>query len=132
MQSEPSYISSMTDGAAQPDGSAVAFVIHTNDGQSHPFACATVDVEKMVSWLIGLGVMADDTRRAQGGGGAEPAPKTQISATPVPVRQVALGTGKGPGEVTVAFDMGLFDLAFNLPQEAVKNLHAALGNAIGG
>jgi hypothetical protein len=132
MQSEPSYISSMTDGAAQPDGSAVAFVIHTNDGQSHPFACATVDVEKMVSWLIGLGVMADEARRAQGGGGAEAAPKTEIRATPVPVKQVALGAGKGPGEVTVAFSMGLFDLAFNLPQEAVKNLHAALGKTIGG
>ena len=132
MKSEPAYISSMTDGAAQPDGSAVAFVIHTNDGQSHPFACATVDVEKMVSWLIGLGVMADDARRFQAGRKRGTESKTEIRATPVPVKQVALGAGKGPGEVTVAFDMGLFDLAFNLPHEAVKNLHAALGNAIGG
>lgn len=129
MQSEPAFISSMSNGAAQQDGSAVAFEIQTNDGNSYPFACATVDVEKVVSWLIGLGVMADDARRAQGGAG--PAPKTQMSATPVPVRQVALGAGKGPGEVTVAFDMGLFDLAFNLPQEAAKTLHAALGKSIG-
>jgi hypothetical protein len=130
MQSEPAFIRSMTNGAAQQDGSAVAFEIQTSDGQSFPFACATVDVEKMVSWLIGLGVLADDARRARGG--AEPASKTQMTATPVPVKQVALGAGKAPGEVTVAFDMGLFDLAFNLPQGAAKTLHAALGNAIGG
>jgi len=130
MQSQPAFISSMTNGASQQDGSAVAFEIQTNDGRSHPFACATVDVEKMVSWLIGLGVLADDTRRARGGG-SESSAKTEIRATPVPVKRVALGAGKGPGEATVAFDMGLFDLAFNLPQEAVKNLHAALGKAIG-
>ena len=129
MDSAPAFISSMTNGAAQQDGSAIAFEIQTNDGNSYPFACATVDVEKVVSWMIGLGVMADDARRAQGGA---PAPKTQMSATPVPVKQVALGAGKGPGEVAVAFDMGLFDLAFNLPQEAAKNLHAALDKAIGG
>jgi hypothetical protein len=129
MDSAPAFISSMSNGAAQQDGSAVAFEIQTNDGNSYPFACATVDVEKVVSWLIGLGVLADDARRAQGG--ADPAPKTQMSATPVPVKHVALAAGKGPGEVAVAFDMGLFDLAFNLPQEAAKTLHAALGKAIG-
>jgi len=128
MDSAPAFISSMSNGAAQQDGSAVAFEIQTNDGQSHPFACATVDVEKVVSWLIGLGVLADNARLAQGG---EPAPKTSMNATPVPVKQVALGAGQAPGEVAVAFDMGLFDLAFNLPQEAAKNLHAALGSAIG-
>jgi hypothetical protein len=129
MDSAPAFISSMTNGAAQQDGSAIAFEIQTNDGNSYPFACATVDVEKLVSWLIGLGVLADDARRAKGG---TPAPKTSMSATPVPVKQVALGAGKAPGDVAVAFDMGLFDLAFNLPQEAAKTLHAALGNAIGG
>jgi len=129
MDSAPAFISSMTNGAAQQDGSAVAFEIQTNDGKSYPFACATVDVEKMVSWLIGLGVMADQARKSRGG---KSAPKSQMSATPVPVKQVALGAGQGPGEVAVAFDMGLFDLAFNLPQEAAKNLHAALGKTIDG
>ncbi|HUT50780.1 MAG TPA: hypothetical protein VM325_15690 [Alphaproteobacteria bacterium] len=129
MDSAPAFISSMANGAAQQDGSAVAFEIETNDGQRYPFACATVDVEKVVSWLIGLGVLADNARRAQGGG--EPAPKASMNATPVPVKQVTLGAGQGAGEVAVAFDMGLFDLAFNLPQEAAKKLHAALGSAIG-
>lgn len=130
MDSAPAFISSMANGAAQQDGSAVAFEIQTNDGQSYPFACATVDIEKVVSWLIGLGVLADNARRAQGGD--EPAPKTSMNATPVPVKQVAIGAGPGSGEVAVAFDMGLFDLAFNLPQEAAKKLHADLGSAIGG
>jgi len=130
MASAPPFINSMTKGAAQQDGSAVAFEIQTNDGQSHAFACATVDVEKMVSWLIGLGVMAEEARQSRGR--AASATKTSITATPVPVKRVALGAGTAAGEVTVAFDMGLFDLAFNLPQEAAKNLHAALGGAIGG
>ena len=128
MDAEPAFIRSMTNGAAQQDGSAVAFEIVTDTEESFPFACATVDVEKMVSWLIGLGVMAEEARTAQGG---EAAAKTSMNATPLPVKQVAIASGQGPGDVVVGFDMGLFDLAFNLPQEAVKTLHTALGRAIG-
>jgi hypothetical protein len=130
MDSEPAFIQSMTNGAAQPDGGAVAFEIEANDGQRYPFACATVDVEKMVSWLIGLGLMAEQARLDQGG--AEAAPKTTMNATPVPVKQVATAAGQNPGDVVVGFDMGLFDLAFILPQDTAKRLHAALGSALGG
>ncbi len=130
MDSEPAFIRSLTNGAAQQDGSAVAFEIEANDGQSYPFACATGDVEKIVSWLIGLGVLAEQTRLAQEG--TETKPKTTMSATAVPAKQAAIAAGQGPGEVVVGFDMGLFDLAFNLPHEAAKRLHAALGSAVGG
>ena len=65
-------------------------------------------------------------------GGAEAAPKTTMNATPVPVKQVATAAGQNPGDVVVGFDMGLFDLAFILPQDTAKRLHAALGSALGG
>ena len=123
MDAEPVFIRSMVNGAAQQDGGAVAFEIVSDGDQSFPFACATEDVEKIVSWLIGLGMLADQARADQGG--EQPAVKTEINATPVPVKRAAATAAQGADGVVVGFDMGLFDLAFNLPQEAAKNLHAA-------
>jgi len=130
MDAEPVFIRSMVNGAAQQDGGAVAFEIVADGDQTFPFACATEDVEKVVSWLIGLGLLAEQTRADQGG--EAPPEKTGINATPNPVKRAAAASGQADGGVVIGFDMGLFDLAFNLPQEAAKTLHAALGRAIGG
>jgi len=130
MDIAPEFIKSFRNGAAQQDGEAVAFEIETDGGQPHALACNTGDIGKMVSWLIGLGVMADE-QRATGEGGDEPQ-KTEINATPVPVKHVAAAPGQAPGEVVVGINLGLFDLAFTLPAEAARTLHQALGRSVAG
>ncbi len=124
----PDFIKSLKNGAAQQDGQAVAFDIETEDGEEHSYACTTGDLEKLLSWLIGLGLLADQ-HSAESGIVADGAAKKTISAVPIRIKQIAAGAGDAPGELVIGFDLGAFDLAFSLPAEAVDQLRRAIAKA---
>ncbi|MHA1536269.1 MAG: hypothetical protein ACTSUD_01825 [Alphaproteobacteria bacterium] len=122
---EPDFIKSLKNGASQQDGLAVAFDIVTKDGKDHSYACTTDDLEKLISWLIGLGLLADQNREGSGKVDDGTAKKT-IRAVPIRIKQLAAGAGDAPGEMLIAFDLGSMDLAFTLPVTAVDQLRRAL------
>ena len=90
-------------------------------------ACAA-DLEKLLSWLIGLGLLADKNR-ADAGIVADGTAKKTISAVPIRIKQIAAGAGDEPGELVIGFDLGSFDLAFSLPTEAVDQLRRAMAKS---
>lgn len=124
----PDFIKSLKNGASQQDGQAVAFDIVTEDGEEHSYACTTADLEKLLSWLIGLGLLADKNR-ADAGIVVDGTAKKIISAVPIKIKQIAAGAGDAPGELVIGFDLGSFDLAFSLPPEAVDSLRRALAKS---
>lgn len=124
----PEFIKSLKNGASQQDGQAVAFDIETEDGEEHSYACTTADLEKLLSWLIGLGLLADKNR-VDSGIVADGTAKKTISAVPIKIKQIAAGAGDAPGELVIGFDLGAFDLAFSLPTDAVVQLRNAMAKA---
>lgn len=125
---EPDFIKSLKNGAAQQDGQAVAFSIETKNGEEHSYACTIADFEKLLNWLIGLGLMAD-RHRADADIAADGAAKKTITAVPIRIKQIAAGAGKAPGELVIGFDLGAIDLAFSLPPEAVDQLRRAMAKS---
>lgn len=124
----PDFIKSLKNGAAQQDGQAVAFDIETEDGEEHSYACTTGDLEKLLSWLIGLGLLADE-HSAKSGIAVDDTAKKTINAVPIRIKQIAAGAGDAPGELLIGFDLGAFDLAFSLPTEAVDSLRRAIARS---
>jgi hypothetical protein len=123
--SEPDFIKLLKNGSAQQDGQAVAFSIETKNGNEHSYACTIANFEKLLNWLIGLGLLAD-SQRADADIVADRAAKKTISAVPIRSKQIAAGAGGAPGELVIGFDLGAFDLAFSLPPEAVGQLRRAM------
>jgi len=121
----PDFIKSLKNGAAQQDGQAVAFDIETEDGEEHSYACTTADLEKLLSWLIGLGLLADQ-HSANSGSVTDGTAKKTISAVPIRIKQLGASAGDAPGELIIGIDLGAFDLAFSLPPEAVESLRRTL------
>lgn len=127
-QVDPDFIRQLRNGAAQPDGQAVAFEIETHSGAVHSLACNLHEVEHIISWLIGLGLLA----HGQADAPKTPASKTSVNANPVAVQRIATGRGDAPGQCVVGFDVGPFTLAFALPEQGAKVLRDSLSRMIDG
>ena len=124
---DPDFIKQFRNGAAQADGQAVAFEIETHSGAVHALACGLHEVEHIVSWLVGLGLVAH---------GQSEAPKTAaqqgtVNANPIAVQRIATGRGDAPGQCVVGFDVGPFTLAFALPEQGAKVLRDSLSRMLG-
>ena len=127
-QGDPQFIKQLRNGAAQPDGSAVAFEIETRGGEVHALACTVPEVEHIVTWLVGLGLLAHQQSKPDGP--AQPA--ASINATPIDVQRIATGKGQAPGQCVVGFDVGPFTLAFALPEQGARILRDSLSRMLGG
>jgi hypothetical protein len=112
----------LENGGASANGLDVMFDIVTKDGKSHAFWLARDNIEKFVSYIIGL-----SQHGASVGGGLKAPPDKQIvTASPIEGVALSLAPGRIPTEALLSVHLGTFALTFVLSANALHELQVRL------
>ncbi len=116
----PRQIKNLGNGATSTDGKTVRFEVRDDTGGTHPFSCSTNDVERIVSWLIGLAQLG----HKQAPRDEEPSSDTTktLMLAPIEARRLEISKGRTPEETMIAIDLGPFHLAFAILTNEIYKL----------
>lgn len=110
------------------DGSSVSFRVRDAAGEGVEIVCGTVDLERVIAYLAGLGGQAaarrPDVTPAFFGN------TDRVLAEPIETSDIGLVRGLEDGEVILVARMFGFDLGFTVTQPQLAALHREIERAL--
>jgi hypothetical protein len=117
---KPKQIVGLSDLRASPDGKSLYFRLDMKDGESILAGCGPNGAVLMGAHLIGLAQQADSLNTTSPTTAAEAG--DWVDAVTMEPTSVALGDGRGPGEVAVVFTIGRLRMSFLCPTAGLARL----------